>query len=173
VLNNFPITKKYIEGYTQSVESEIKKRLKGHGKYASGKLDKSINVYVKETDKSFSVMYEMASYGKFVDKGVEGSETHRAGKGGKSIYKYKNKMPPISKLDSWVVNKKIAPRDKSGKFLSRKSIKFAIARSIFLRGITPTNFFTIPIERRAKQFNEGLERNFAKDLDNLTKGLNG
>lgn len=170
MLSNFPITKKYIEGYTQSVESEIKKRLKGHGKYASGKLYDSISVTVKETEKTFSVLYYMDSYGKFVDKGVKGSKTNKAGN---TPYKYTNKMPPTKVFDKWVIKKGLAPRDEKGRLQSRKSLKFAIAKSIFLHGIRPTNFFTIPIERRAKQFNEGLERNFAKDLDNLTKGLNG
>ncbi len=168
--SKFPITKKYIETYGSQVESEIKKRLKNHGKYASGKLYNSIRFDVKETDKSFSLRFFMNEYGKFVDKGVKGSKTNKAGN---TPYKYTNKMPPTKVFDKWVMKKGIAPRGKDGKFTSRASLKFAIAKSIFLHGIAPTNFFTIPTTRRQKQFEQGIANATAKDLDNLAKGLNG
>lgn len=167
--SNFPITKQYVNEYSKSQESEIKKRLKNHGKYASGSLYNSIKVIPKETKNSFLVEYYMNEYGKFIDKGVKGSKQNRAGN---TPYKYTNKMPPVKAFDKWVVKKGIAPRGENGKFLSRKSIKFAIARSIFLRGIVPTNFFTIPFKRTQKQFEKGIEKSMAKDLDNQAKKLN-
>ena len=48
-------------------------------------------------------------------------------------------------LDKWIVRKGIAPRDKQGKFLSRKSISFLIARSIFKKGIQGLSFFQKPL----------------------------
>ena len=162
--SRFPITRKYIETYGKSVESEIKKRLKGHDKYASGKLYESIRFIIKETPKDFTLDFTMLDYGKYVDKGVKGSKTNKAGN---TPYKYTNKMPPTKVFDKWVLRKGLAPRDKKGKFLNRDKIKFAIARSIFLHGIAPTNFFTIPTTRRAKQFEAGVGNAIAQDLDKM------
>ena len=162
--SRFPITRKYIETYGKSVESEIKKRLKGHDKYASGKLYESIRFIMKETPKDFTLDFTMLDYGKYVDKGVKGSKTNKAGN---TPYKYTNKMPPTKVFDKWVLRKGLAPRDKKGKFLNRDKIKFAIARSIFLHGIAPTNFFTIPTTRRAKQFEAGVGNAIAQDLDKM------
>jgi hypothetical protein len=162
--SNFPITKKYIETYGKSVESEIKKRLKGHDKYASGKLYESIRFIIKETPKDFTLDFTMLDYGKYVDKGVKGSKTNKAGN---TPYKYTNKMPPTKVFDKWILRKGLAPRDKKGKFLNRDRIKFAIARSIFLHGVAPTNFFTIPTTRRAKQFEAGVGNAMAQDLDKM------
>ena len=89
--SRFSITRKYIETYGKSVESEIKKRLKGHDKYASGKLYESIRFIMKETPKDFTLDFTMLDYGKYVDKGVKGSKTNKAGN---TPYKYTNKMPP-------------------------------------------------------------------------------
>ena len=168
--NNFPITKKYITEYGKSVESEIKTRLKNYGRYASGKLLNSIKFRYYENKSSFSLQFAMNDYGKYIDKGVKGSKINRAGN---TPYKYTNKMPPTKVFDRWIISKGIAPRDDKGKFKSRSSLKFAIARSVFLKGITPTNFFTIPTTRREKQFNNTIEKTMAQDLDNLAKGLNG
>ena len=162
--SKFPITRKYIETYGKSVESEIKKRLKGHDKYASGKLYESIRFIMKETPKDFTLDFTMLDYGKYVDKGVKGSKTNKAGN---TPYKYTNKMPPTKVFDKWVLRKGLAPRDKKGKFLNRDKIKFAIARSIFLHGVAPTNFFTIPTTRRAKQFEAGVGNAMAQDLDKM------
>ena len=162
--SKFPITRKYIETYGKSVESEIKKRLKGHDKYASGKLYESIRFIMKETPKDFTLDFTMLDYGKYVDKGVKGSKTNKAGN---TPYKYTNKMPPTKVFDKWVLRKGLAPRDKKGKFLNRDKIKFAIARSIFLHGVAPTNVFTIPTRRRAKQLEAGVGNAMAQDLDKM------
>ena len=168
--SKFPITEKYINAYGLSVESEMKKRLKGHDKYASGKLYESIKFVMKETKKEFTIDFKMADYGKYVDKGVKGSKTNKAGN---TPYRYTTKAPPTKVFDKWILRRGIAPRDAKGQFKSRAQMKFAIARSIFLHGISPTNFFTIPATRRAKQFEQGVGDSMAQDLNNLAKGLNG
>ena len=154
-------TSKFLKTYGNQVEKEIKNRLKGHDKYASGKLYKSIRTEVVEEKKQFLLNFYMEDYGKFVDKGVEGAESGKAGNGGKSIYKFKSKMPPEKPFRSWLKRKGI-PKEKS----------FVIRRSIYLFGITPTNFFTIPTTRRKKELERMLEKNMAKDIDdNIQKEI--
>ena len=74
-------------------------------------------------------------------------------------------MPPPSKLDKWTVKKGIAPRDEKGRFLSRKSLQFAIARSIFYNGIRPSLFFTKPFLKYSKELPNELEQAFALDAE--------
>ena len=152
----FKQTEKFLKTYGKDVEKEIKTRLKGNGKFASGKLYKSVRFDVKEEKKEFILSFYMEEYGKYVDKGVEGAENKRAGKGGKSIYKFRDKMPPEKPFRNWLRKKGID-----------KSASFAIRRSIYLFRITPTNFFTIPTTRRKKQFERDLDKAMAKDVNKI------
>jgi hypothetical protein len=72
-------------------------------------------------------------------------------------------MPPPSKLDKWVVKRKIAPRDDKGKFLPRKSVLFAIAMGIYQNGIKPTLFMTKPFEKMRKDLPVKLITAFRED----------
>jgi hypothetical protein len=87
----------------------------------------------------------MADYGFFQDKGVSGTK-----KKYDTPFSYTNKMPPPKAFDKWMVKKGIAPRNKAGKFQTRKGLQFAIARSIFENGIKPSLFFTKPFEQAFK-----------------------
>jgi len=67
-------------------------------------------------------------------------------------------MPPPKAFDKWIVKKGIAPRGKGGIFAKRKGLQFAIARSIFEKGIKPSLFFTKPFEAAFKNLpNEMIE----------------
>lgn len=159
--NKFTNTTAFIKRYGDQVETEIKNRLKNAGKFASGKLYKSIRHDVKIEKGQFVLRFFAEDYAKYVDKGVEGAKSKRAGEGGKSIYKFKDKMPPEKPFRSWL-RKKGIPKDKS----------FAVRRSIYLYGITPTNFFTIPTTRRLKQFEKGVEENMIKDINKIVEDTN-
>lgn len=159
--NKFTNTTAFVKRYGDQVETEIKNRLKNAGKFASGKLYKSIRHDVKIEKGQFVLRFFAEDYAKYVDKGVEGAKSKRAGEGGKSIYKFKDKMPPEKPFKSWL-RKKGIPKDKS----------FAVRRSIYLFGITPTNFFTIPTTRRLKQFEKGVEENMIKDINKIVEDTN-
>ena len=129
----------------------------------SGNLSKSIKGDVKQMPNSIRVFFEMNEYGFYQDRGVKGT------KGGKSLdnFAYTNKMPPPKAFDKWTVRKGIAPRDVKGKFQSRKGLNFAIARSIFEKGIKPTMFFTKPFEKAYKQLPQELIDKYGLDMENL------
>ena len=129
----------------------------------SGDLSKSIKGDVKQMPNSIRVFFEMNEYGFYQDRGVKGT------KGGKSLdnFAYTNKMPPPKAFDKWTVRKGIAPRDVKGKFQSRKGLNFAIARSIFEKGIKPTMFFTKPFEKAYSQLPEELIEKYGLDMENL------
>ena len=154
--------KKALELFRDKVIEESKKNLKSLKK-GGGTLENSIKGgEVKVTDRSLEFGIEMADYGVFQDKGVSGVKQKY-----NTPYSYKTKMPPPSKLDKWIVKKGIAPRDDKGKFISRKSLQFAIARSIFYKGIKPSLFFTKPFQKYAKGLPKELETAFALDTEAL------
>ncbi len=156
-LENF---KKALEEFRDKVVEESKKNLRKEGK-GGGQLENDLKGgEVKVTNKSLQFEIEMPYYGVFQDKGVSGVK-----KKYNTPYSYKQKMPPPSKLDKWTVRKGIAPRDEKGRFLSRKSLQFLIARSIFYNGIKPSLFFTKPFEKYAKGLPKELEQAFALDTE--------
>jgi hypothetical protein len=150
----FKHTKAFLHKYGNSVEQEIKVRLRNNGKMGTGALYDSIDYEVTETSTKFKITFHMLDYGRFVDKGVEGSESGKAGEGGSSQYAYTNKMPPKEEIERWMKIKGI-PLEAS----------YPIRRKIFTLGITPTNFFTIPTTRRIKQLEQGVKEAMVKDID--------
>lgn len=147
---NYPITEKYIINYANQVESEIETRLKNYGKYASGFLYNSIGYKLSTANDSFLLKFVMADYGYYVDKGAKPSKYYGKQGGGTG------KSEMIKSLMKWCVIKGLP-----------KGAAFAIRNKIWKFGQKPTNFFTIPIKRRAKQFEKGYENAMAKDIDNL------
>ena len=147
---------KNIERYLESFGKQVVNRAKGNLQRAKGggsKLEDSVKFEIVEDKDGFVLQFYMNFYGTFVDKGVSGTKVKQKyknylGEVLKSPYSYKNRkghsQPPSRALDKWVVRKGIAPRDKEGKFLSRKSITFLIARSIGKKGIKSISFFQKP-----------------------------
>jgi len=131
--------KKYVIQQSRSNLSKLRKN-------SSKNLYNSLKGEVINKDELHQVVFNMNYYGEFQDQGVSGKK-----KKYNTPYSYKSKMPPPSKLDKWIVKKGIAPRDKKGKFIDRKSLQFLIARGIFKNGIKPSLFFTKP-------YNDGLKR---------------
>lgn len=160
-----------IEKYLNSFGKQVVNRAKGNLQKAGkgGNLENSITFKVVTDADGFSVQFYMDSYGTFVDKGVSGTKTKRTFKDYKSKtisspYKYTTKQPPSRVLDKWIVKKGIAPRDEKGRFISRKSISFLIARSIKRNGIQGISFFQKPLGLGLKQFGKDLLENVKEDI---------
>jgi len=150
---------RYLNSFGRQVVNQAKGNLASADK--GGALEKSIGFFATAQNGLVTIKFKMDSYGKFVDKGVSGTETERSytdykGKTLKSPFRYKkskgHSQPPTKALDKWIVKKGIAPRDKEGKFMSRKSIKFLIARSIGKKGIQGISFFQKPLMLGMKEF---------------------
>ena len=153
-----------LERYLNSFGKQVVNRAKGNLQKAKGggtNLEKSLSFKVVTSAEGFSVQFYMDSYGTFVDKGVSGTKVKRSFKDYKgrtisSPYKYTSKQPPSRVLDKWIVKKGIAPRDEKGRFMSRKSISFLIARSIKRKGIQGISFFQKPLMLGLKQFGKEM-----------------
>ena len=88
----------------------------------------------------------------------------------KSPYSYKSKMPPTKALDKWTVMRGIAPRDAKGRFMVRSGLKFAIARTIFIKGIEGVSFFQKPLGLELRGFATQVGKAIKEDiLNNIRK----
>lgn len=150
-----------LNKFRDYVVSQAKSNLTRQGKNSSKSLYNSIKGNVKANPNSFEMDFSMEEYGIYQDKGVSGIK-----KKYNTDFKYTNKMPPAKAFDKWVVRKGLAPREK-GKFKSRKSLSFAIARSVYYNGIKPSLFFTKPFEKAIKRLPNDLVEAFGLDAIKL------
>jgi hypothetical protein len=149
-----------LNTFRKRVIQQAKSNLTKTGKNASKRLYNSLDSELKGSPNSFELNFTMADYGEFVDKGVSGIKQKY-----NTPYSYKSKMPPPSKLDKWIVRRGLAPRDKSGKLLSRKTLQFVIARSIYRKGFKPSLFFTKPFENEYKKLSTDLINAYGLDME--------
>ena len=168
---NTEALERYLNSFGKYVVQQSRTNLTKGKKNVSKDLYNSISFKVITTAKGFSVQFYMDSYGTFVDKGVSGTEVKRSFKDYKgrtisSPYKYTTKQPPSRVLDKWIVKKGIAPRDEKGRFMSRKSISFLIARSIKRKGIQGISFFQKPLMLGLKQFGKEMLGAVKNDIIN-------
>lgn len=153
---------KELNNFGDKVIEDAKQNLKDKKKVASGNLLNSMkNNGCKASKNSIELNVNMATYGAFVDKGVSGMIQKYD-----TPYSYTNKMPPPKAFDGWIVRKGIAPRTKTGQFLSRKSIQFAIANSIFRYGIKPSHFLSDAVKKNFKLLPEIIQKSFKVDAEN-------
>lgn len=154
-LNRFA---KYV---IQQSRTNLTKGKKNSSKALYNSLDYNLNV----SPNSFSMSFIMEGYGIFQDKGVSGIK-----KKYDTPFSYKDKMPPPSKMDKWIVRKGLKGiRGKDGKFISRKSLQFMIARSIYNNGIKPSLFFTKPFEKAFKNLDKDIIKAYQLDVEELLK----
>ena len=162
-------TYKYLNEFAKYVIQQSRSNLSKSNRNSSKSLYNSLDSEIEVSANSFRLAFLMEDYGKFIDKGVQGSNPSGIKKGVQkapnSEYRFKSKSIPTKVLDKWVIKKGIAPRNKSGKFLSREGLKFAIAKSIALQGIRPSLFFTRPFEAAFKNLPDELTQAYGLDVE--------
>lgn len=156
---------KHLQGALDNWADELvalaKEKLEYEEAVSSGELLNSITstgaiIYPNSIELGIS----MLNYGAFIDQGVSGTERKYD-----TPFSYTNKMPPPSAFDGWIVRKGFAPRNKSGQFQSRKSLQFAISRSIFKKGIYPTHFFSDAVIESENLLPNEIKESFQLDVD--------
>ena len=154
-----------LNRFAKYVVSQSKSNLTRGKKNSSKELYNSIDYDIKVSKNSFELSFLMEEYGMFQDKGVSGTE-----KKYNTPFKYTNKKPPASAFSQWVIRKGLkGTRDKKGRFVSRKGLQFAIANSVYKKGIKPSMFFTKPFEKAFKNLPKELVESFALDVEQLIK----
>lgn len=177
----YPRTLKFLRQFKKDLVEEMKKNLEKNK--ASGTLSESIKASrTSIKDDNINWYIETEDYAKFVDKGVKGADPggiykNNPNKTGVqrapgSPYSFKTKMPPTNALDKWATRKGGLDgiRDAKGRFVPRKSLIFAIQKSIFHQGLYPTYFMTKAYNKfLTPEFETELMLNYSRDLDEYFK----
>ena len=165
---------RYLNSFGKSVVNKAKGILKRKKKVVSGKLLNSISYKLKKDNDGLTVQFMMVDYGTFVDKGVSGTKQKRTyvdykGKRKDTPYEFgKTRDGGLTRgLDNWIVRKGIAPRDAKGRFISRKSLKFLIARKIYTQGIQGISFFQKPLQLGMRDFYNQVGKAIKEDIENI------
>ena len=154
--------KKALEKYAKYVIQQSRSNLTKKKNNASKQLYNSLE-YKIQGDK---ISFLSEDYGEYLDKGVKGAKSTYP-ESSASPFKYTTKQPPSRVFDKWSIRKGIAPRDKQGRFVSRQSLNFLIARSIKNKGIRATLFFTKPFERGLDLYGDEIVAGYLEDKLNL------
>lgn len=131
-----------------------------------GRINQTKNLYnsldydLKVTDKSFSATIQMPDYGWYQDQGVSGKE-----KKYNTPFKYTNKMPPPNVFLKFITREGIVARGRDGRFSDRLGLAFAMARSVFYKGIRPTRFLSKPLEKGIVRLPQDIIEAFGIDVE--------
>ena len=139
-------TKKLLEDFGKRVVKMSKRNLTDRGKVAGGTLHKSLGFELKFEKGEPVFDWVGTNYATFVDRGVSGTERKY-----NTPYAYKTKQPPADKIIPWI---------------TRKSLSFAIAKSIKKHGIKPTNFFQDAFNSVYKNMPDQFVKAFGEDMLN-------
>ena len=163
----------YLKSYGKYIVRQARGILKKRGKNVTGKLSKSLRYEIVETKKGYDIQFLASKYASFVNKGVSGTEGRRTyidqdGKRKVSPFNFK-KQPPSSVIEGWIKNRGIQGRDRKGRFITRKSLAFLIARGIKRKGIPAASFYTQPLSYSFNKFKKDMIQHFKTDILNEIK----
>ena len=174
----FKNTIQALQKFGTNVVKDGRGILKRKKKNASGTLSNDFDYLVTSGQNAVTLEFEFGraeDYWQFVDEGVKGvggfKGSGRARGQGSDFRFGSGKFAGTWKkfrtsIDRWVISKGLkATRDKSGRFVSRKSLVFLIQRSIFQRGLERTQFFSKPFTQQLNKQTETITNAFADDLE--------
>lgn len=168
----YPRARRVMNAYKAYVIQQSRSNLtKGgeHGTHkASGNLYKSIKGKVTSSmnrglkgrftggSSLPSVEWEMNSYGKFLDEGVRGTKSNYIeNRNTKNKFRNKKNAVPVGPIQKWCRSKGISDK-----------LAYAIAKSVYQKGIKASHFFTKPLERRNKIYLKQYHKAVADDIAN-------
>jgi hypothetical protein len=153
-----------LQKFAKTVITQSKANLTRGKKNVNRKLYDSLAYELNVHKQSFSLAIFMEEYGKFQDKGVDGTEVKHS-----SPYSFKSKQPPSQPIAEWAKARRIRFRDDKGRYTvgNYKTIGFIIARSIKKKGIKPSLFFTKPFEKHFENLPDDIIEAYGLDIDNI------
>lgn len=148
--------KEAMEKYGEELIIELTAQLRIADKKATGELIRSLDYELIEALNTIAINIKAADYLTYVDRGR----------------KRGRKQPPQEAILKWV-NVKPLPRwrDKKGRFISKKSQAFLIARSIGKKGIKPTNVIKKSINKVSKIQQKLIAEASVEDIRDLVRNV--
>ena len=161
--------RKYAKYVIQQARTNLTK-----GKHnASKELYNSLKYELDKEKDAFLIEFLMEDYGKYQDKGVSGVKSSYM-RTGKSVFDSNFRFGSgtgakggLTKgIEKWFKLKKFQFRDKKGRFMSYKSMRYLIVRSIYSKGLKQTLFFSNPFNKGLQKYGQDLLNAFALDIEN-------
>ena len=153
---------KALDTFGKRVQQQSRSNLTRLKKNVSGDLYKGSKYDLTVSANSLSLSFPMTPYWNFQDAGVSGTERKF-----NTPFSYKTKKPPAHIFESWAKRKGIKPRGANGQFTTYKSFGFAVANSVFKKGLKPTKFFTTPFENEFNKLPDEIVKAYSLELDDL------
>jgi len=167
-----------LQAFAEDVKDRARKNLinpkNNRGKKGvKGKLYNAIDYKLSDNGMKVSFpFWQDLKYAKYVEYGVKGVGFEPGSKvrnqkveKGKYSFSRGKKSLPIDKFGGWIHTRKLFPRDAQGKFISRRSLKFALAKNVYRRGIRAKQYMEPTFRSAFKKLPPQLEDAFAKDVD--------
>ena len=139
----------FLNDFGKELADKYKRNLVNDDAIDTSKLLNSIKYIFNNNNTSFEISMEMAEYWKYVESGRKSG-----------------KFPPISAIREWVKVKPVIPRPYNGKLPTENQLAFLISRSIAKNGIRPKPIFNDSLDDVMRDFENGLEDAFTKDVEN-------
>lgn len=161
-----------LEAFRKYVIQQSKSNLTKGGHNFSKVLYNSIGGESKATNNSIELSFEMEQHGLFQDKGVKGKfSSSRAPQSPFRFGSGTGKKGGLTQgMENWVTKKRLQFKDReTGKFLSYKATAFLITKSIYAKGLKPTEFFSKPFEAGFKRLPEDLVLAYGLDVETFLK----
>jgi hypothetical protein len=165
-------TQKTLDSFIKYVVQQSKSNLSKGGRNVSKQLYNSIGGKANVRNNSFEAYFEMEKYGEFQDKGVKGKFS--SSKAPNSPFKFGSgtgqKGGLTNGIENWVTKRRFQFKERStGKFLTYKQTAFIITRSIYAKGMKPTNFFSKPFDLGFAKLPEELIEAYGLDIETFLK----
>ena len=167
---------KILEAFALNVVSAAKNNLANKGN-ANGEIYNSLDFKISEVSDNIELDFEATNYATFYDLGVQGAapskmppnSLKRYNKAPMSPYRFgtgSGKKGGLREgISKWVDTKPIKGRDpKTGRFITQKSAKYLISRSIYLTGLQASNFFSAPFNKYTRELEADLEDALGRDI---------
>ena len=165
-------TQSTLDSFIKYVVQQSKSNLSKKDKNVSKHLYNSIGGKAKAGKNSIEAYFEMESYGMFQDKGVKGKFS--SAKAPNSPFKFGSgteiKGGLTSGIENWVTRRRLQFKDRqTGKFMTYKQTAFMITKSIYAKGMKPTEFFSRPFELAFKKLPDDLIEAYGLDVETFLK----
>lgn len=112
--------RKILDEYCDEFGKLYKAKLIAYNKKATGNLIESVNTTIEISGTTLKVVLHVADYYRWVEEGRK-----------------PGKFPPIAKIEKWIKDKPIIPREVGGKLPTEKQLAYLIGRKIANEGIEP------------------------------------
>jgi len=157
-----------LERFQRHVVSQSKRNLTSKNKNVSKNLYNSIKGDVKESANSIQILFTMLDYGFYQDRGVKGVKSGRSLSGFKFGTGTGQTGGLTEGIFKWVKARKIQFKDrKTGRFLSSQQTASLITRSIWNKGIKPTEFFSKPFDQAFKNLPNEVVKSYGLEAEAL------